>query len=135
MWAEVRSRNPRTLNEAVRIALDFNELLRPKKKFGWDGIKPGGRERYNNNGSSPQLMELGSLKLMDKKNTPGKFNINKVKCFKCSKFNHMMHGCNIKPRNKDDLFFSFDDAPTTKAVLSTVLNEKTDDRVDKPWNK
>ena len=33
IWAEVRLRDPKTLEEASRLALDFDELLRPQRQL------------------------------------------------------------------------------------------------------
>lgn len=37
--AEVYIRNPKTLDKAARIAFNFDELLQPQKKLGWDQHK------------------------------------------------------------------------------------------------
>ena len=40
LCAEVRLRNPKTLDEAARMALDFDELLKPQRKLVQQWYRP-----------------------------------------------------------------------------------------------
>ena len=98
--AEVHLRNPRTLDEAARMALDFDELLKPQRKLGWERPHPNTYERGTGNGSGPQPMELGSLR---SGKAPRKFDLSKVKCFRCGQFGHMKRDCPLSARKKESL--------------------------------
>lgn len=68
--AEVCLRNPKTLEEAARLALDFDELLRParnEQKIGWRQYadhgwqQPGTRSQHAGQTGGAQPMELGAV--------------------------------------------------------------------------
>lgn len=89
MQSEVYIFNLKTLHESTRMALDFDELLRPKKKFGWDKPKQGSREKSNKNGSGLNTMKIGSFQHQIKKKVYREYEIGKVKLFRCSQFDYI----------------------------------------------
>lgn len=74
---EVRQRNPQSLKEAVRIALNFEEMM-----FG-------SQEKHENKETN-KVATINMMKRFDRKN---KNNYKSLKCFKCSGMGHKAANC------------------------------------------
>jgi len=87
----VKLQNPKSLNEAIELAMRADSML-------WNGSKSYNSQTHNSN-SGPAPMELGTAEghTLDRS---GKGTVKKpIRCFKCQKLGHKARDCRSSKQN------------------------------------